>query len=67
MKITEQNPVVMLIVRRDDIPIDEAIEQVQQVADDMYNAIINGSGDPEDIIQSELGLEPDYIFDILEI
>lgn len=66
MKITENNPVVKILMKRDSISLEEAIEQVESCAEGILEAIESGE-DPEEVILNELGLEPDYIFDIIDL
>ena len=48
-----------VLMRRDGLTADEAREQVEE----MHQDILNGA-DPEELLY-DIGLEPDYIFDIL--
>ena len=50
-----------MLMRRDEMSaedVDEWIRAAQQ-------AVLEDGEDPEDILQDEFGLEPDYIFDLL--
>ena len=50
-----------MLMRRDEMTaedVDEWIRAAQQ-------AVLEDGEDPEDILQDEFGLEPDYIFDLL--
>jgi hypothetical protein len=50
-----------VLMRRDEMTaedVDEWIRAAQQ-------AVLEDGEDPEDILQDEFGLEPDYIFDLL--
>lgn len=49
-----------VLMRRDKMTSDEADE----VIDDMKSQVLDGA-DPEEVLADEVGLEPDYIFDIL--
>ena len=49
------------IMRRDGLSAAEADEMIAEAKE----AIANGA-DPEDILYSDFGLEPDYIFDLLD-
>ena len=49
------------IMRRDGLSASEADEMIAEAKE----AIANGA-DPEDILYSDFGLEPDYIFDLLD-
>ena len=54
-----ENRVVCILMERDGIDEQSAIDQVRQCRDEMLE-----SGD-EDVIMDHLGLEPDYIMDVL--
>lgn len=52
-----------LIARRDNISMEEARDAIRVAAVDMETAFYNGDLDlAEDILASDLGLEPDYFF-----
>lgn len=56
------------LMRRDNLTEDEAKALVQEVKDLMLSAIENGDYLlAEDIFTSELGLEPDYIMEVLPV
>lgn len=58
--------VVRILMHRDGLTEEEAISQVADTVAELYDAIEGTSCmDPEDVMMDELGLEPDYIFDIL--
>ena len=60
------NRVVKILVNRDHMTIQEAIDLVQEVRGMIEDAVADGDyGEAEDIMYSELGLEMDYIFDVL--
>jgi hypothetical protein len=53
-------------MKRDGYSKEEAIEIVNDCREEMNEAIAEGDYDlAEEIIESDLGLEPDYIVDIL--
>lgn len=56
------NEVVRILMKRDDLTREEAEERVAEVREMISEA---GPYEVEDIIADELGLEMDYIFDIL--
>ena len=56
------NRIVEILMKRDDMTEDEANELLHEVRD----MIFENSDSAEDIVYEELGLEMDYIFDILE-
>lgn len=52
---------ITVLMDRDGLSKAEAIEQVNDAAD----LVLSGEN-PEDVLLEEFGLEPDYIFDLLE-
>lgn len=56
--------VVNIIMERDNLSFDDAKEDVLECRRAMLAAIDSGD-DPEEILAELLGLEPDYIFDLL--
>lgn len=65
MSITASNPIVVVLVGRDDIGVQDAIDFVEEVKEMVQEAIDSGDVmEAEEIFQSELGLEPDYLFDL---
>lgn len=71
MKITQGiTKVAKIISRRDNISLDEAIEIVQETAEELNNMMAEddcGLDELYDIIQDNLGLEPDYFDDLVEL
>lgn len=65
----EQNRVVTILMKRDGITKKEAEQLVKDTRDEMYAAIEDGLDltDVDDIIATNLGLEPDYLFDVLSM
>ena len=62
------NNLVELLMRRDHITRGEAIEMLFTCKEDLERAVSDGNyNDVDDIIMDDLGLEPDYLFDILDI
>lgn len=58
--------VVNILMRRDGYTKEEAIAIVDDCREEMQEAIAHGDYDlAEEIIECDLGLEPDYIMDIL--
>ena len=59
--------IVQVLMDRDGLTKLEATKQVRQVMELVNNVLETGGGydDVEEIMISELGLEMDYIFDIL--
>jgi hypothetical protein len=58
------NGVVNVIARRDGLDISEAVEVVRDCRKALRAGLAKGE-DPEEILAQELGLEPDYLFDLL--
>ena len=59
------NRVVKILMKRDGLSKEEAYDLVNEVRVEMQEAIACGDYDlAEEIIESDLGLEPDYIIDI---
>lgn len=54
------NRVVEILMRRDGMSEEEAKALVKDCREMIYEG-----ENPEDVLQYELGLEPDYIFDII--
>lgn len=60
------NRVVSILMNRDGYSKEEAIEIINDCREEMNDAIADGDYNlAEDILACDLGLEPDYIFDIL--
>lgn len=60
------NKVAKILVERDDMTEDEAREVIEDCRSECEEAIADGDYDlVEDILASDLGLEPDYIFDVM--
>lgn len=56
--------VVNILMKRDSMSREEASSLVDDVMEMVYDAVANGD-DAEEIWMSELGLEPDYLMDLL--
>lgn len=50
-----------ILISRDDMSPDEADELIQ----DMKEQVLNGA-DPEQVLHDEVGLEPDYIWELFD-
>ena len=60
------NRVVKILMERDEMTEEEAVELVEEVRSELLDAISGTSClSPEEVIEGELGLEPDYLFDII--
>lgn len=64
--IDANNQVVQILMKRDKLVLNDAIQQVLDTAAEMLDAIAEGD-DPEEILMDNLGLEPDYIFEIIDL
>lgn len=61
------NEIVKIIMQRDGLSELEATNLVEEVAQEIFNAIQVGNfQECEDIMASELGLEPDFIEYLLQ-
>ena len=59
---------VKLIMKRDNLSRSEAIEAIQDCKEEIELAIAVGHYEKaEDILRESLGLEPDYLPDIIEV
>ncbi len=52
---------IAVLMRRDGFSAEEAQEQI-----DGAKARVEDGEDPEEILHDDFGLEPDYVFDLLE-
>ena len=50
-----------VMMRRDDLTLEEVREMIEEA-----KMLIADGDDPEDVLREEFGLEPDYIFDLLQ-
>ena len=65
-EITAKNRVVRILIERDSLTEKEAIAMVEDAQSELYEALQGTSCvTPEEVIENELGLEPDYILDII--
>ena len=60
--MSNTNEVVRILMKRDDLTREEAEERVNEVREMLSEA---DPWDAEEILADELGLEMDYIFDII--
>ncbi len=56
--------VAAIIAKRDGTSLEDAIERVKECREAMLEAL-GHEDDPEEVLADELGLEPDYIFDLI--
>ena len=62
------NNLVELLMRRDHISREEATEMLFTCREDINRAVEEGNySEVDDIIMLDLGLEPDYLYDILDV
>lgn len=62
------NRVVKILMKRDGMSVEEAKDLVAEVVDMMNDAIAMGDyEEAQMIVEDELGLEPDYIPDLLGV
>lgn len=58
--------VVNILMTRDGLSKEEAIEEIKIFKEDAQEAIDNGDLDEvEEMLMNDLGLEPDYVFDLI--
>lgn len=58
--------IIKILMRRDGVTREEAIEMYEDCKSELMDAFDGTSGlDPEEVLQEELGLEPDYIFNFI--
>lgn len=51
-----------VLMRRDGLTMAEAAEAIEDAAQ-----LVREGADPEEVLAAEFGLEPDYVFDLLEV
>lgn len=62
--INAENLVVKILMGRDGVSLEDAIESVEACRDAIWEAE-ESCEDVEEVIMEQLGLEPDYLFDII--
>lgn len=55
------NEIVRVLMERDGVEIGEAQEMLEEA-----RKLVREGADPEEVLADEFGLEPDYVFDLLE-
>ena len=66
MRIDKKNPVVKILVRRDGMSVEDAIDLVKDTQSELLDAVYGTDIlEAEEIIENNLGLEPDYLDFIL--
>ena len=61
MSLAKLNPIVVILMQRDDFPLRDALEALE----DARMEVFEHGRDPAEVLLEELGLEPDYIFDLI--
>ena len=51
-----------VLMRRDGLSKTEALEQIQEAREEVADG-----ADPEEVLADVFGLEPDYIYDLMEV
>ena len=68
MRIDKKNPVVKILVRRDGMSVEDAIDLVKDTQSELLDAVYGTDIlEAEEIIENNLGLEPDYLDFILQL
>jgi hypothetical protein len=60
--LTANNSIITLLMERDGLTFAEAREALEEAARE-----IRAGADPEEVLACSFGLEPDYIYDLLEL
>jgi len=56
------NKIIEILMERDNLSKEEALSEIKTTWEEIQDAIIEGDSDQcEDILMSNLGLEPDYL------
>ena len=64
---TGQDRIIAILMERDELTEEEAREQVEDAVEAINDILDNGGSyeEAEDVLSEDLGLEMDYIFDLL--
>lgn len=66
MEDTKLNEIINILMRRDKLSEEEAREWIEETMDEVMDMAAAGNLiEAEDYFVHELGLEPDYLFDLL--
>ncbi len=65
MIITKRKGIVETLMQRDDLTREEAMEVVQELQDNLSELLANGEMDEAYNICEQVGLEPDYLDDLI--
>jgi hypothetical protein len=57
--------IISLLMERDGLTRIQAVEEVEDCRDCILHAIETGEDDPQEVLMDMLGLEPDYLIDLL--
>ena len=57
--------IIKILMNRDGLTYEEAREICEETQEEIYEALENGDYGIDDILLSNLSLEPDYIFDLI--
>ena len=59
------NRIIRILMERDGLTYEEAKEEYEATREEMLESIAEGNLDADQILADNLGLEMDYIFDLL--
>jgi hypothetical protein len=63
---THNNPIIQVLMQRDEMSFEEAVEYFQDFQEEVQELIAAGGiSDLDPLLEEYFGLEPDYIFDFL--
>lgn len=65
MKVTLKHPVVKVLISRDGLSLEEAIQRVEEGI--CYMSKADTLSQAESILMEDFGLEPDYLFSMLGV
>ena len=54
--------IIRILMMRDNIAREEAVELIEETLEEIYRSDIS---EADDILMNNLGLEPDYLFDLI--
>ena len=57
--------IIKILMNRDGLSYEEAKEIYEETQEEIFTAMEDGDEYVDDILASNLGLEPDYIFDFI--
>jgi hypothetical protein len=60
--LTANNSIITLLMERDGLTLEEAREALEEAAKE-----VRAGAAPEEVLAYSFGLEPDYIFDLMEV